>query len=272
MAIRCTAAPCKAATPINRRRAIRQLATVDPAWKSLAAGPAKIAPVNPDATGDDGDSTGGSQPNGSRQFRDHRRTPAASTAPAPPPQIYQDRTTSDRACGASPPRRFARNRSGRASGAQMARAPSRARRPFRRREIRRRPRNVGLGPRSQRRGNQSRHRRHRPRAARACSAAATRICNGPYARNVQHGLEYLLSVQGADGNLGGRGRDVFVHVLPRHGDVRDERSLRDDSRPPPRSNRCAEPSPTRSPRNIRPPAAGATSRTKWATPANSAGN
>ncbi len=37
----------------------------------------------------------------------------------------------------------------------------------------------------------------------ALQASGNTHASGPYAKNVQHGLEYLLRVQGADGNLGG---------------------------------------------------------------------
>ena len=141
----------------------------------------------------------------SARFRQCNRLDAATCRrdPCRSPQIYKDRTTSDRPAvlrrrGGSPETEAAVQAA--LKWLALHQEPDGH---FDAEKYGAGHETSALGPRSQRRG---------PRADTAVTGLALLAMlgsgnthlDGPYARNVQHGLEYLLSVQGADGNLGGR--------------------------------------------------------------------
>ena len=126
--------------------------------RSLAAGPAQAYASESRRAGDDGDSPGIADCN-----RLDRPLADRSSAAANLQRSHLERSP----VGASSSRRFARNRSGRASGAQMARRCIKSPTDIST------PRNTAPATKHRRLGHdrsgagcKSRHRRHRPRAAR----------------------------------------------------------------------------------------------------------
>ncbi|HEY1785418.1 MAG TPA: prenyltransferase/squalene oxidase repeat-containing protein, partial [Pirellulales bacterium] len=163
---------------------------VDPAWKHLAAGPARLAPVNIDTTGADA-SAGASGATG------------PTAAPAPPPKIYKDRLSSDRSS-------LLRRRGGSAETEAAVQAALKWLALHQEPDGHFDAGKYGAGHETSALGHD------RAGAGTKADTGITGLAllamlgsgnthlKGPYARNVQHGLEYLLAIQGADGNLGGQ--------------------------------------------------------------------
>jgi hypothetical protein len=161
---------------------------VDPAWKNIAAGPARLALISIDA-GAAGAATAG--------------VARTSTAPAPAPKIYQDRLSNNRP-------ELLRQRGGSAETEAAVQKALKWLALVQESNGRFDAEKYGAGRETSALGQ------NRDGAGIRSDTGVTALAllamlgsgnthlHGQYARNVQHGLEWLLSMQASDGNLGGQ--------------------------------------------------------------------
>lgn len=166
--------------------------TIDSAWKSIAAGPAKLAPVNIDAP----------TPGDVASIPGRTGSTARASTPAPPPQIYKDRLSSNRPA-------LLRQRGGSAETEAAVQKALKWLALVQEPNGRFDAEKYGAGRETSALGHD------RSGAGQKADTGVTGLAllamlgsgnthlHGQYAVNVQHGLEWLLSMQAPDGNLGG---------------------------------------------------------------------
>ena len=229
-------------------------AGVDPAWKNIAAGPAHLAPISIDA-GAASVATAGAARTSTRPLRPRKSIKTACR-------------TTGRNCFASAvarPKRKPRCKK-RSNGWRRPRAE----RPIRRRKIRCRPRNFRAGAESRRRRNSVGYRYYCLKLLAMLGSGNTHL-HGQYARNVQHGLEWLLAMQGPDGNFGGQATTfsfMYCHGMATFAMSEDYAMTHDRRLEQPLRRAIAYTIAAQHPTT----GGWRFGRTRWATPANSVGS